>query len=70
MTIPAICVVPEEYKKDKWPRSFAAIPNLGDLVKSRTGKVLQVHSVTHVEDNTNSPNISVELASPAWGTDE
>jgi hypothetical protein len=61
MAIPSMCIVAEDYKSDKWPRSFTAVPNQGDLVESRSGEVLQVQYVIHVEDTTNSPHIKVVL---------
>ena len=63
MKIPAICVVGDKYRQDKWPRSFAAVPRPGiDMVTSRFGTVLRVQDVIHAEDNTNNPHIKVVLA--------
>ena len=37
----------DDYKLEKWPTSFCALPRVGDFVKSEDGKILKVVDVIH-----------------------
>jgi len=53
------------YLGEEWPRVFAAVPQKGDWIKSRSGRMLKVVSITHKvcidDDNYAGPYIEVEL---------
>ncbi len=37
----------DAYQRETWPNLFYAIPNIGDRIESKSGKILKVVSVTH-----------------------
>lgn len=43
---------------EKWPDVFAAVPNVGDWVRSRSGHILQVIKIIHTSSDTGvSPHV-------------
>lgn len=40
----------DEYRREKWPSKFVAIPRIGDRIEAKSGKVLKVVSITHKMD--------------------
>jgi len=37
----------DEYKREKWPDKFVALPRIGDRVQAESGRVLKIVSITH-----------------------
>ena len=60
--IKIVCIVPDKYKNEKWPKSVAALPRPGtDYMESREGTVLKILFVTHSENKINKPYLKVGL---------
>jgi hypothetical protein len=56
----------DEYKGERWPDMFVAVPKLGDSIVSKSGKILTVVKITHLVNWRGStsgtdPYIEVEL---------
>lgn len=66
-TIKAICHTNlDAYKSEEFPKEFVAVPNKGDYVESKTGKLLKVVQITHIFTKQQAgaiqyPYIRVEL---------
>lgn len=37
----------DKFRSEKWPTKFVAVPRVGELVESESGKVLKVVAITH-----------------------
>ena len=68
--ISIVCIVPEEYKLEKWPKTFVELPKPGDLVESAAGKILQVRNIIHGSTGASSPHIKIELTTLTWAPGE
>lgn len=45
------CIAPlDEFKREVWPDKCFEVPRKGDYVKSKSGRVLTIHSITHCYD--------------------
>lgn len=60
--IPAVCRTNiDEFRREEWPRAFAAVPRKGERVAARSGRNLAVISITHRITQDGVPYIEVEL---------
>lgn len=53
----------DKFRHEIWPKDFATRPEKGDLVKSNSGKILTIHTITHCESRS-------ELYAPYLEKDE
>jgi hypothetical protein len=54
----------DDYKLEKWPTAFVAVPRTGEHIEAKSGKSLVVVSVTHnvrQDGELTVPYISIEL---------
>jgi len=57
-----VCITDEYFDgADDWPTRFQALPRVGDWVRSKTGRHLCIHQVTHAVDMEGAPIIEVSL---------
>jgi len=59
-----VCIVPEEYQREKWPKTFVEKPDIGDLVESESGDILQVSHFIHGGTGASSPYLKMVLIKP------
>jgi hypothetical protein len=62
----------DEYRREHWPEVFVAVPRVGEVVRSQSGKILKVVRVTHYmiegkernawDEIEKRPRIRVELS--------
>jgi len=43
----------DDFKCKKWPEAFVAVPRIGDQIKSPSGLVARVYSITHFQEGLN-----------------
>jgi len=43
----------DNFRGRKWPERFVAVPRMGDQVKSPSGLVAKVYSITHFQEGLN-----------------
>jgi hypothetical protein len=69
--VKAICKTNlDEFKQEVWPEEFVAVPNIGDWVQAKSGRVLHVVKIMHTimyahsleGDDRSYPYIEVELS--------
>jgi len=52
----------DDYKKEKWPYEFVAVPKIGSYIESKSKKILRVLSITHcVLKPYNEPCVKIEV---------
>jgi len=43
----------DRFRGKKWPERFVAVPRIGDQVKSPSGLIAKVYSITHFQEGLN-----------------
>jgi hypothetical protein len=46
----------DDFKRKNWPDSFVAVPRIGDQIKSSSGTIAKVYSITHSQTTYFSAN--------------
>ena len=55
----------DDYNFEEWPEEFVAVPQKGDRVRSKSGKILWVVGITHMMvDDINDPNYGRGFSPP------
>lgn len=50
----------DEYKGERWPEEFVAVPRIGENVESESGKTLRVVGITHAKNGV-GPGIFIRI---------
>ena len=53
----------DDFRREYWPEKFIELPQMGQHIKSRSGKLLKVVGITHCSNfgEHNHPYIIIEL---------
>jgi hypothetical protein len=62
--ISIVCLVPKNYETEKWPKTFVEKPDVGDLIESESGKILQVDRFVYGSTGASSPYLKMVLVVP------
>jgi hypothetical protein len=62
--IPVFVEAPAAYADELWPGSFRVAPRPGDWMRSKSGVVLRVVSLTHEMSDRGFPKLIVTLGEP------
>ena len=51
----------DKYHYETWPTVFFEVPKLNSKLRSTTGKILKVLSITHCMSDSTTPYIKIEV---------